>query len=92
MILKAHKINIHPPRGPLIIEVLWQPPLFSWIKANTEGDVVRNPSKVACGGIFRDHNGFCIGSFAQNIDTNSVFSVEIHAAMVSIEIPFYNNW
>jgi len=53
---------------------------------------VRNPSKVACGGIFRDHNGFCIGSFAQNIDTNSVFSVEIHAAMVSIEIPFYNNW
>jgi len=42
-ILKALKINIHPPRAPTIKEVLWHPPISNWLKVNTDGAVTKNP-------------------------------------------------
>lgn len=74
-ILKALNINIHPPKAPLIIEVLWIPPLFNWLKINTDGAYIKNSAKAACGGIVRDAMGACIGCFAQDIpNCTSAFS------------------
>jgi len=71
---------------------LWHPPRFNWFKVNTDGAVVKNPLKAACGGIFRNSHGFTIGCFAQNIVTDSAFTAEITAALIAIEIAFNNNW
>ena len=50
-ILKTFNIAIHPPKAPRIIEVLWHPLIFDWIKCNTDGAASGIPSKAACGGI-----------------------------------------
>jgi ribonuclease HI len=91
-ILKALKINIHPPNAPTIKEVIWAPPITSWLKVNTDGAVTRNPSKAACGGIFRSSEGFTRGCFAQNLSTESAFIAEIFGAILAIEIAHHNNW
>jgi hypothetical protein len=52
-ILKKFRINIHPPKAPIIKEVIWQPPLFNWIKGNTDG--AADSSTTAYGGFFRNH-------------------------------------
>jgi hypothetical protein len=65
----------HPPRAPAIIEVLWQPPSFSWIKCNIDGDAKGFPGLAACGGLFRDYSGDCIGGFADNLGmASSIFA------------------
>lgn len=91
-ILKALKINIHPPKAPSIKEVLWQPPIINWLKVNTDGAVTKNPSKAACGGIFRSSEGFTRGCFAQNLSTDSAFVAEILGAILAIEIAQSKNW
>jgi hypothetical protein len=48
--LKKFRINIHPPKAPIIKEVIWQPPLINWIKGNTDG--AANSSTTAYGGLF----------------------------------------
>lgn len=53
-ILKALKINIHPPKAPSIKEVLWHPPIFNWLKVNTDGAVTKTPLKLVVG-VFLDH-------------------------------------
>jgi hypothetical protein len=40
-ILKACKVTIRPPRAPNIKEVIWSPPMVSWIKVNTDGAAQR---------------------------------------------------
>lgn len=90
--LKALKINIHPPKATITKEVLWHPPLTNWLKVNTDGAVLKNPIKAACGGIFRNSFGFTVGCFAQKLDTESAFIVEIYGAMLAIEIANQNNW
>lgn len=52
-IMKACKVNIKPPKAPIIKEVIWSPPLHSWIKINTDGASTKNPIKASAGGIFR---------------------------------------
>lgn len=92
-ILKALNINIHPPKAPLIIEVLWIPPLFNWLKINTDGAYIKNSAKAACGGIVRDAMGACIGCFAQDIpNCTSAFFAEIFAVIVAIELAVANHW
>lgn len=76
-LLKAFKIQIHPTKPPLIKEIIWQPPCLNWIKANTNGAMIKNPTKASCGGIFRDSNGSYLGSFAQNLNTTSSFNAEL---------------
>lgn len=61
--LKACKVNIKPPRAPTIKEVIWFPPLTSWIKANKDGASTENPSKASAGGIFRNSDSICMRYF-----------------------------
>lgn len=91
-LLKSFKVDIHPPRAPLIKEVIWQPPIFHWVKANTDGALTKNPMKSSCGGIFRNAAGTCLGSFVQNLTTKSSYIVEMHAAILAIEIPYEKDW
>jgi len=52
MFLKKFNVVIHPPKAPNILEVLWNPPPFQWIKCNTDGS--SNLQSSSCGGIFRN--------------------------------------
>ena len=91
-ILKSFKVDVHPPRAPLIKEVIWQPPILHWIKANIDGALNKNPLKSSCGGIFRNAAGVCIGSFSQNLNTNSFYIEELLAAILAIEIAYSKGW
>jgi len=89
-ILKALKVNIKPPRAPIIKEVIWSPPLSSWIKANTDGAATKNPSRAAAEGIFRDSDSNYIGCFSQFLGIQNALYAELVATMTAIEIA-YNN-
>lgn len=95
-ILKACKVNVKPPRAPNIKEVLWSPPINSWIKVNTDGASTKNPCKASAGGIFRDSEGNCIGCFTQFLGSVNALHAELVAAMTAIEIAsskgFTNLW
>jgi ribonuclease HI len=94
--LKACKVNIKPPRAPIIKEVIWAPPLSMWVKANTDGAASSNPIKASAGGIFRNSEGLCIGSFFQLLGPYNAFFAELVADMNAIEIAynrgFHNLW
>jgi len=75
-----------------IIEVLWYPPIFDWIKCNTDGAAGGIPSNVACGGIFRNNEVECIGCFARNLGLGSSLFVELSGAMHAIEIAHSKGW
>jgi hypothetical protein len=75
-ILKFFKINIHHPKAPNIVEVIWTPPLSSWLKCNIDGSSLGNPGVAASAGIFRNHNGASLGCFASNIGIATSFFSE----------------
>jgi len=85
-ILKHFKVAIHPPNAPQIKEVIWSPPIFNWIKVNTDGAALKNPEKASAGGIFRDKDGLCIGCFAQNLRSMNAYQAELMAAIIAMEI------
>ncbi|GAU30382.1 hypothetical protein TSUD_57940 [Trifolium subterraneum] len=89
-ILKAFNIKVNPPKAPVIIEVLWQPPILHWFKCNTDGAALGAPGQAACGGIFRDSTGDYIGCFADKLGIENAFIAELVAAMKAIEIAFTN--
>jgi len=95
-ILKACKVNIKPPRASLIKEVNWAPPMHSWVKVNTDGTSIKNPTRAAAGGIFRNSDGVCLGSFSQFLGDANALYAELIAAMNAIEIAtlmrFSNVW
>jgi len=94
--LKACKVNIRPPRAPTIKEVIWSPPLTSWIKANIDGASTKNPIKAFLGGIFRNSESICMGCFFQLLGPKNALYAELVAAMTAIEIAynkgFLNLW
>jgi ribonuclease HI len=95
-IMKSCKVNIRPPRAPSIKEIIWAPPLPSWIKINTDGAAIKNPSRAAVGGIFRNSDGACLGGFSQFIGPADALFAELTAAMNAIELAaskgFSNVW
>lgn len=85
VILKSFKIDLRPRKT--------SSPLINWIKANTDGAMVQNPTIAACGGLFRDYNSNFIGGFAQNLDSDSSFVAELlAAAIMAIEIAHSKGW
>jgi len=95
-ILKACKVNIKPPRASLIKEVIWAPPMHSWVKVNTDGASVKNPTRAAPGGIFRNSDGVSLGGFSKFLGDANALYAELIAAMNAIEIAalmrFSNVW
>jgi len=70
--------------------VSWKAPSTPWLKVNTDGSVVG--SLGACGGLFRDHFGAFLGTFASNIGTSFVFFVEIYGFILAMEFAASNGW
>jgi len=95
-IMKSCKVNIRPPRAPSIKEIIWSPPLPSWIKINTDDAAIKNPARAAAGGIFRNSDGACIGGFTHFIGPADALFAKLIATMVAIEIAvskgFSNVW
>jgi ribonuclease HI len=76
---------------PIVLkEVIWQPPLFDWIKCNTNG--ASTSSSSACGGIFKNCNAEFLCGFAENTGLSSAFIAELCGAMNAIEIVASKNW
>ncbi|PNX74819.1 ribonuclease H [Trifolium pratense] len=86
MILKACSVLIHAPNTPRIKEVIWNPPIVSCIKCNTDGTAKECPGPAACGGIFRDNIADVVGCFTENLNISTVFHAELIGAMHAIEI------
>jgi ribonuclease HI len=91
-ILKFFKIEIHQPKPPRVIEVLWTPPLMDWFKCNIDGTSLGNPGPAACAGVFRNHKGEFLGGFAENIGITNSLVAEIMGAILAIECAFSRNW
>ena len=92
VIHKHFEVIIKPPKAPIIKEVLWNPPIFNWVKCNTDGASLGNPGQSACGGLFRNSTSDFLGAFAINLGINSTFNSELNGAMVAIEIAHCMNW
>jgi ribonuclease HI len=90
--LKAFRISIHHSRPNILKEVLWQPPLLTWLKCNIDGASCGNPGIAACGGIFRDHNANFVYGFAEPLGTCSAYVAEMCGFMRAIEIAFHKQW
>jgi ribonuclease HI len=91
-VLKAFKVDNHPPKAPKIIEVFWMPPSFSWTKCNTDGAALGCPGQASCAGVFRDNNTTFLGCFTVNLGIYSAFHAELIGVMYAIEIAFEKGW
>lgn len=85
-ILKAFNVTIRNPRAATITEVLWNPPLPTWIKCNTDGASSGNPGTSSCGGIFRNSEANCMGCFSEPLGVSTSFIAEMNGVMRAIEI------
>lgn len=77
---------------PDIIEVIWKPPSFNWLKCNTDGSSKGTPGAAACRGIFRDRHASILGCFALNLGISFAFHAEIMGAILTIDIAFKKGW
>jgi hypothetical protein len=71
--LKLFGITIHHPRAMVVKEIIWQPPLGSWIKCNIDGASNGNPGNASCGGVFRNSDSDFISAFAETVGSDFLF-------------------
>jgi ribonuclease HI len=90
--LKLFSISIHQPRQSYLLEVIWQPPLFDWLKCNIDGAVVGYPGSASYGGVFRNHSSDFVLGFAEPLGLATSYFAELCGAMRAIEIAFQNDW
>jgi ribonuclease HI len=91
-ILKFFHISIHPPRAPILKEVVWHPPIISWIKCNTDGASSGNPGTTSCGGVFRNHFSDFVFAFAEPLGVQTSLFAETCGVLRAIEVAYENNW
>ena len=92
VILKAFNVTINPPKTPTVIEVVWQPTIFDWIKCNTDSVASGMSGLAGSGGIFRDCNADHLGSFALKVENGNALKAELVGAMTAIEVAYERNW
>ncbi|XP_058782939.1 uncharacterized protein LOC131657572 [Vicia villosa] len=88
--LKILGININPRATLSMIDVLWCPLYFSWIKCNVY-DMAKGPL-AACGGIFRDSQANHILSFSVFLGEGSPVVAEFMTTVIAIEKAKQMNW
>ena len=92
VLLKAFSVKINYGNAPKIKEIIWQPPVFDWIKCNIDGASLGNPGPSSCGGIFRDKNADFLGAFAYNLGISNSLVAELNATMFAIELAHHRGW
>ncbi|KAG4954902.1 hypothetical protein JHK82_040476 [Glycine max] len=51
----------YPRKSVHIIQVNWFPPLYGWVKCNSDGSAKGSPRVAGCGDIFTNHRGDFLG-------------------------------
>ncbi|CAJ2641500.1 unnamed protein product [Trifolium pratense] len=92
LILKAFSVQFNNTPPPLIKEVLWQPPIFNWVKCNSDGASLGNPGPSSCGGLFRNSSAEFLGAFAYNLGISNSLSAELNGAMYAVELAHHFGW
>jgi ribonuclease HI len=90
--LQHFNVSTHPPKIPIIKEVLLLPPLVNWIKYNIDGAAKGNPSIVASGSVFRNSDAELLLCFAVPLGFASSYQAELCAAMTAIEVAHSRHW
>ncbi|CAN1162576.1 Putative ribonuclease H protein At1g65750 [Linum perenne] len=57
-----------------------------WATINTDGSVLRNPTRAAAGGIVRRDDGRSLGAFVANLGSCSVTRAELRGAVLGLEM------
>ncbi|KAL6196942.1 hypothetical protein ACLB2K_032555 [Fragaria x ananassa] len=65
------------------VEVNWHPPIFSWVKVNTDGVWRSSSGQVVYGGIFRDFKGGVLGL---GFNMASSMAAEVMTVIKAIEL------
>jgi len=90
--LKAFSFKINYGNAPRIKEIIWQPPVFNWIKCNIDGASVGNLGPSVFGGIFQDRNAEFLGAFSYNLGITNSLVAELNGAMYAIELAHQKGW
>lgn len=53
MLLHRLQVRGNPSRSPVATSVFWHPPLWGWIKVNTDGTALGNSGISGCNVVFR---------------------------------------
>lgn len=92
VLLRAFSIKLNYGRASRIKEILWQSPVFHWIKYNIDGAFVGNLGPSSCGGIYRNNNVEFMGAFAYNLGNANSLVAEVNGAMFAIELAHQKGW
>ncbi|XP_058760291.1 uncharacterized protein LOC131633606 [Vicia villosa] len=85
VMLKRFDVNLNPSKTIDSFDVLWTPPLQTWIKCNIDGEAKGTPWKAVCGGIFRDCHANHVLSFSMFLGNEPPANAELLAVMVAME-------
>ncbi|KAL6187555.1 hypothetical protein ACLB2K_038953 [Fragaria x ananassa] len=91
-ILKKVGVPCKPSKAPCIVEVNWHPPLFGWVKVNTDGAWRSSSGQAGYGGLFRDFRGGVLGAFCSNFNMVSSVAAEVMAVIKAIELAWMRDW
>ena len=76
------------PQHPILIQqypVVWRPPLFGWLKINTDGAARGRTGESSCGGVIRDFQGLVVKAFCENLGhSRTALEAEIRGFMRAI--------
>lgn len=75
--------------SPKIHTILWHPPIFSWVKVNTDGLSKGNPGPASCGTIYRGPHETFLGCFAISIENQTSFYAEFYAIICAIKFAYH---
>lgn len=92
VILKDFDVKIHTSKTPILKEILWHPPIVSWIKYNSGGAVHGSCSSIVYRGVFRDYQTNFLRYYASNIEICFAIHVEFMRSILAIEIDFVKSW
>ncbi len=69
---------------------------MGWLKANFDGSTKRNPRRVGCGGVLRDHNSRVVDVVVVPIGSSTSHRVEVLVALFIVikvvEICYQKLW
>jgi hypothetical protein len=85
-VLKQFIIDIHPPKTPTVKEIIWHPPLPSWVKCNIDCASKGNPGQASFGGIYRNNFSDFTLCFAEPLGFASSYHDELQGALRAIEV------
>ncbi|XP_019432659.1 PREDICTED: uncharacterized protein LOC109339643 [Lupinus angustifolius] len=88
IILKFFHVPLNYSKALTFTEVIWQKPTLGVVKVNIDGSAHGSPGHARGGGIFRDHHGAFIASFATYLAINNALFAELHTTILSVEIAY----